>query len=193
MHIKKIFLKNVRCFEEFTLEFEKSNSSVLIVGDNGEGKSTLLRSIAMGLCDESSAAALFRELRGRFVKLGKEEEDTLIDLYLSNGPEQSFIIETKWRSLKKSIGGSLESLKQTIFRGHKKIKKNIIDQEEFPWKSIFIAGYGAGLRTSGSATLDSYLAVDAVYPLFRYDEPLLNPELALRRLVDEEKETKTKT
>jgi len=187
MHIKKIFLKNVRCFEEFTLEFEKSNSSVLIVGDNGEGKSTLLRSIAMGLCDESSAAALFRELRGRFVKLGKEEEDTLIDLYLSNGPEQSFIIETKWRSLKKSIGGSLESLKQTIFRGHKKIKKNIIDQEEFPWKSIFIAGYGAGLRTSGSATLDSYLAVDAVYPLFRYDEPLLNPELALRRLVDEEK------
>jgi len=187
MHIKKIFLKNVRCFEEFTLEFEKSNSSVLIVGDNGEGKSTLLRSIAMGLCDESSAAALFRELRGRFVKLGKEEEDTLIDLYLSNGPEQSFIIETKWRSLKKSIGGSLESLKQTIFRGHKKIKKNIIYQEEFPWKSIFIAGYGAGLRTSGSATLDSYLAVDAVYPLFRYDEPLLNPELALRRLVDEEK------
>lgn len=187
MHIKKIFLKNVRCFEEFTLEFEKSNSSVLIVGDNGEGKSTLLRSIAMGLCDESSAAALFRELRGRFVKLGKKEEDTLIDLYLSNGPEQSFIIETKWRSLKKSIGGSLESLTQTIFRGHEKNKKNKIDQEEFPWKSIFIAGYGAGLRTSGSATLDSYLAVDAVYPLFRYDEPLLNPELALRRLVDEEK------
>ena len=108
MYIKRIFLKNVRCFEEFTLEFEKSNSSVLIVGDNGEGKSTLLRSIAMGLCDESSAAALFRELRGRFVKLGKEEEDTLIDLYLSNGPEQSFIIETKWRSLKKSIGGLLK-------------------------------------------------------------------------------------
>jgi len=186
MYIKRIFLKNVRCFEEFTLEFEKSNSSVLIVGDNGEGKSTLLRSIAMGLCDSTSAAALFRELGGRFVRRGKEEEDTFIDLYLSNGSEQSFIIETKWRSLKKSIGGSLESLTQTIFRGHKKNERNIIDQEEFPWKSIFIAGYGAGLRTSGSATLDSYLAVDAVYPLFRYDEPLLNPELALRRLVDEE-------
>jgi energy-coupling factor transporter ATP-binding protein EcfA2 len=186
MHLKKIFLKNIRCFEEFTLEFEKSNSSVLIVGDNGEGKSTLLRSIAMGLCDSTSASALFRELGGRFVRRGKEEEDTFIDLYLSNGPEQSFIIETKWRSLKKSIGGSLESLTQIIFSGHKKNERNIIDQEEFPWKSIFIAGYGAGLRTSGSATLDSYLAVDAVYPLFRYDEPLLNPELALRRLVDEE-------
>lgn len=187
MYIKRIVLKNIRCFKEFTLEFEKSNSSVLIVGDNGEGKSTLLRSIAMGLCDESSAAALFRELRGRFVRRGKEEEDTSIDLYVSNGSEQSFIIETKYRSLKKSVGGSLEGLTQTIYRGHEKNETNKIGQEEFPWKSIFIAGYGAGLRTSGSASLDSYLAVDAVYPLFRYDEPLLNPELVLRRLVDEEK------
>src|SRR4030042_1079759 len=115
MYIKKIFLKNIRSFEEFTLEFEKSSSSVLIVGDNGEGKSTLLRSIAMGLCDESSAAALFRELRGRFVRRGKKKEDTFIDLYLSNGSEQSFIIETKYCSLKKSIGGSLENLTQTIY------------------------------------------------------------------------------
>jgi DNA repair exonuclease SbcCD ATPase subunit len=44
MYIKKIVLKNIRCFEEFTLEFDKNNRSVLIVGDNGEGKSTLLRS-----------------------------------------------------------------------------------------------------------------------------------------------------
>ena len=140
MHIKKIFLKNIRCFEEFTLEFEKSNSSVLIVGDNGEGKSTLLRSIAMGLCDQSSAAALFRELGGRFIRRGKGGGETLIDLYLSGGQKQSFIIETKWRSLKKSIGGSLESLTQTIFRGDKKNERNKIGQEDFPWKSIFIAG-----------------------------------------------------
>ena len=191
MYIKKIVLKNIRCFGEFTLEFEKNNSSVLIVGDNGEGKSTLLRSIAMSLCDESSAAALFRELRGRFVRLGKEDEETLIELYLSDGPKQSFLIETKWRTLKKSVGGSLENLTQSIYRGHKKDKKNKINQEEFPWRSIFVAGYGAGLRTSGSATLDSYLAVDAVYPLFRYDEPLLNPELALRRIVDEEEKKPT--
>ena len=33
----------------------------LVVGDNGTGKSTVLKSIALGLCDETSAAGLLKE------------------------------------------------------------------------------------------------------------------------------------
>ena len=54
----------------------------------------------------------------------------------------------------------------------------------FPWDRIFAAGYGAGIRVQGTADYDYYLTADAVYPLFRYDAPLQNPELIVRRLVD---------
>ncbi len=78
MYIKRVKLNKVRCFEKLEIDFDRLGSSVLFVGDNGDGKSTILKSIAMGLCDESSAAALFRELPGEFVrrKHGMEEAIT---------------------------------------------------------------------------------------------------------------------
>ena len=57
MYITKVILKNVRCFEDVTLNLDpegegKPTMWTVVVGDNGDGKTTLLRSIAMGLCDE---------------------------------------------------------------------------------------------------------------------------------------------
>ena len=68
MYIKRIFLKNIRCFDELEINFDKNGYSALILGDNGDGKSTLLKSLAIGLCDESSAAGLHRELPGELVR-----------------------------------------------------------------------------------------------------------------------------
>lgn len=178
MEINKIHLKNIRCFDDFTFEFDGNNDSALIAGDNGTGKSTILRCLAMSLCDESSAAALFRELHGSIIKKYSKNKEAFIDLYLKDG-KKYYIIETKFTRIRK-----LERLKQTIYLG--KVKKNrTIGQELFPWHLIFIAGYGAGARTLGSGSIDSYLPIDAVYTLFRYDEPLQNPELALRRYESE--------
>ena len=76
MYITKVVLENVRCFEDVTLDLEPDGETTMwtvVVGDNGDGKTTLLRSIAMGLCDESSAAGLLRELDGKFVRTGEDE------------------------------------------------------------------------------------------------------------------------
>ena len=35
MEINKIHLKNIRCFDDFTFEFDGNNDSALIAGDNG--------------------------------------------------------------------------------------------------------------------------------------------------------------
>src|SRR5260370_36315549 len=73
MKIKRVYLKNIRCFDE--LEISLGGKSAWSIGDNGDGKSTVIRSLAMGLCDDSSAAALFRDLHGETVrkpsKIGK--------------------------------------------------------------------------------------------------------------------------
>ncbi len=62
MYITKVVLENVRCFDDVTLNLESEEGETtmwtVLVGDNGNGNTTLLRSIAMGLCDESSATGL---------------------------------------------------------------------------------------------------------------------------------------
>ncbi len=73
MYVKRIYLENIRCFEEFELEFKAHGESALFAADNGDGKTTLLRSIAIGLCDETSAGALLRDTNGETIRMGKEE------------------------------------------------------------------------------------------------------------------------
>lgn len=202
MYIKRVMLNNVRCFEELEIDFDQPGSSVLFLGDNGDGKSTILKSIAMGLCDESSAAALFRELPGEFVrrKHGRKEaktgEEAKIEIDLAGDGGWTYRIVTVIKS-----GETFERVSQFSERKvNKKVSKRVskrqglyrfreneyeeLDQDTFPWEQIFVSGYGAGLRVQGTADFQHYLAVDAVYPLFKYDEPLQNPELVVRRLVE---------
>lgn len=183
LYIKRVELKNIRCFEEFVLEFDEEQNSVLLVGDNGEGKSTLLRSIAISICDFTSAAGLFRELKGKFIRKRSKQEN-YIEIHLEDKIKKNitYIIRTDFVRLK---GTDIEQLNQTLQIKHGNKSPIILDQEMFPWNRLFVVGYGAGSRVLGSGSIDSYSIIDAVYTLFRYDEPLQNPELALRRLKDE--------
>lgn len=202
MYIKRVELENIRCFDKFEIDFEKRGSSVLLLGDNGDGKSTILKSIAMGLCDQSSAAALFRELPGEFVRrrVDKEEAKTgdfaTIKIDLATGGGVVYRIVTTITSLK-----TFERVTQKLYMTRGGGKPVEIDQDKdpykFPWNHIFVSGYGPGIRVQGSADFQHYLAADAVYPLFKHDEPLQNPELVIRRLIEEESDrnenSKTKT
>lgn len=178
MYIEKLLLENIRCLDSLSVEMEKPGESILFVGDNGDGKSSVLRSIAMGLCDESSSASLLRELPGEFVKNKKDE--AAIEIYLRNGRRKRFKIITKILSLKE-----YEKVKQTIYEEKNgKFKKLSVEQEKkFPWNKIFVSAYGAGARTQGTEDFQHYFSGDAVYTLFNYDALLQNPELVVRRLI----------
>lgn len=180
MYIKRIKLVNIRCCEDLTIDFSdfrKKGASILISGDNGDGKSTVLRSIAMGLCDLTSSSGLLRDLPGDLITRGKEKKGGKIEIeFAIQRGRKAFRIVTEINSL----GEAFEVVDQKLFRG-----KREIDEEEFPWERIFVTGYGAGLRTSGTQDYEYYLPVDAMYPLFQYDMPLQNPELVFRRVIDE--------
>ena len=173
MYITKVHLSNVRCCENLTIKFDKHGSSILLCGDNGDGKSTVLRCVAMGLCDQTSAAGLLRELSGDFVR--KDEDKATIIIELLDTQRKTYKIETTITSLK-----AFESLTQKVFINGKES-----DQQRFPWHDIFVAAYGPGNRITGTADYQHYVAVDAVYSLFKNEVPLQNPELVLRRAIDE--------
>lgn len=196
MYVKKIHLENIRCFSNFVVEVHNKGSSLLILGDNGEGKSTVLRSLAMGLCDESSAAALFRELPGEFVRRppGKPhvpEGDfgtICIDLeHEEDGEIQEYRIKTKITAGKIFERVSQKSKHSGLYKLIKdgtSVIEEQIKEKDFPWDKFFVSGYGAGSRSQGISDYRYYLPVDAVYPIFNYSVSLQNPELAVRRLID---------
>lgn len=142
----------------------------VIVGDNAAGKTTLLRSIAIGLCDESNAAGLMKESDSGYVRYGKKirEGSIIIDLV---GDTKKYQIKTIIEHIKINNSYFERVRQKTISPRGKK----------FPWHKLFVAGYGAGRGTSGTGDVAGYSVINAVYNMFNYTEGLQNPELVIRR------------
>lgn len=171
LYVSQIELENFRCFENVAVDVNTSASSapwILLTGDNASGKTTLLKAIALGLCDRSSAAGLLRESDSGYIRDGQETSTIRIRLVERIGAESGdeFAITTRLTRLPQH----LESLDQETE-----------PKDDFPWDRIFVCGYGAGRGTSGTGDVAGYTAISAVYNLFNYSEGLQNPELTIRR------------
>lgn len=172
MYIRRVELKNFRCFESVVIEADVTTRHApwtLLTGDNASGKTTLLKAIALGLCDGSSAAGLLRESDSGYIRHGQNTATIKIDLVdlAEDGSESKYQIKT-----------SLARLNRHLERLEQETTPNC----DFPWERIFVCGYGAGRGTSGTGDVAGYTAISAVYNLFNYSEGLQNPELSIRRL-----------
>ncbi|MEZ4848999.1 MAG: AAA family ATPase [Bacteroidia bacterium] len=65
MYIHKVHIQNIRSFSDFTIEFSRGEEAGwhVLVGDNGSGKSSLLRAISLGLIGPLDAKFLRLSLR----------------------------------------------------------------------------------------------------------------------------------
>lgn len=176
LYLSQIRLINVKCFEDLTVQLGEMNPKVpwtLILGDNATGKTTFLKSIALGLCDETSASALLKESDEGYIRRGKRK--AVISLILSNKdrPLDRYQIITRIEKVKDD---SPERVRQ----------ETRPKREEFPWDDIFACGYGAGRGTSGTGDIAGYSQLDSVYNLFNYTSELQNPELVIWRHSDSE-------
>ncbi len=178
MYISKIRLISVRGFVDETIDLSSSEGVkkwLVILGDNGSGKTTILRSIAMGLCDVTGAASLLQDTSGDWISWGKNEATIIIDF---------------WNKRKKF------TIKTTIFKtesGGEAVSQLTEPSVDFPWKDIFTCGYGARRSIIGGrspTTTDPYSPADALYTLFSYEWDLFSPELMFRRYAETKEEQK---
>lgn len=184
MYISRIELNNIRCFEHFSVKLETDGEPVLwttIVGDNATGKTTLLRSIAIGLCDESSAAGLLKESEEGYIRRNEDNASICIELKERTEPNKTYTIKTNIELLESERHLHIERLRQTTQ-----------PPDKFPWVKIFVCAYGADRGTAGSADIAGYSAISAVYNIFNNIEGLQNPELTIRRIQKQEVETEVK-
>jgi len=81
VYLKKIRLQNIKCFEDVTLKFPHRQGSYggwnVILGENGRGKSTLLRSIALGVLNPFVAFFALEQQEGKFARQGAAEPATV--------------------------------------------------------------------------------------------------------------------
>ena len=165
--IRRVRLTNIRCFDDVTLDLSvRSRPSLrtVILGDNATGKTTLLRSIALGLCDESDATALLKQVPGRFVGDYKVGRGNIEIELVRNGSGERCRIRT---------GIFMTSSGSEVVR---KELDGLSSTEE-----VFVVGYGTQRTKPGIQSHDRYTAAAAVATLFDPDETLQNPELILRR------------
>lgn len=171
MYIKRVELTNIRCFEHIEIDLSSDGGIrkwAVILGDNGVGKTTLLRSIALALGDKESAAALFRDLSGEWVRRGSPDKKGTIRIDFGNEKRKKQTIYTKIVILNDKGRESIDDYKN--------------EPTDLPWSEIFACGYGAARGIFGTRSYSEYRTIDSVYSLFDYELSLQNAELILRRL-----------
>ena len=177
-YISKIRLKNIKCFPgEVAIDLSQPSTGnpswTLLLGDNGTGKTSFLRCIAMCLCDETSASGLLTELSGNIIRDGCKDAAIELHLASANQPKSPYKITTKFHK----TDSNTEGLKQTTE-----------PEKGFPRAELLACGYGAAFGTIGSEVYERYRPIDAVYSLFNYTARLQNPENALFRISQEDVE-----
>ncbi|MCP4215166.1 MAG: AAA family ATPase [bacterium] len=178
--LTRVELKNIQGFESLKVGLAPKKSKpinfTLLLGDNSTGKTSFLRSLAVGMCEEVEAAALLDNIHGKFITNGQTHG--IITIHLDLPGEGIFRIDT---FVERS--GNTERVKKQYYHILDEGKAEELVHSEFPWNRLFVCGYGAG-RTLGQLREkhEEYRFKNAVGSLFRYDQPLQDPELNLRKL-----------
>ena len=180
MYIRSIELENIRCFEQIKVEFGSGADPAawnLILGDNGVGKSTLLRALALGLSPPDEASALLKEAGHSWLRHS----------------DRRGIIRVGWGS--ESVRGEREFQIEIVGDGvvilsvesHSDNPDALPTESLGEWREqrthkICVCGYGAGRSLFGDRSIGRYTVREAVLNLFEEEGRLQNPELVLHRL-----------
>lgn len=170
----KVELEQIRCFKNLVVSFQNVNKQkpkkwTMVLGDNATGKTTFLRSIAIGLCNESDGTALMRKMQGGFVRKGAQKGIIRLTLKEESN-KKDFVITT---TIEKMLDSESERL-----------TKITNPEDDFPWKDIFVCGYGTHRTGMADASFDRYSPLYALSTLFDTTISLQNPEVVLLKAKD---------
>lgn len=176
LYLKQLTVHEARCFNDLDVSFvskeNKPRMLTQLVGRNGSGKTSLLRILALALCQQKEASALMSQLAGEFIRQGASQEDAseaVIELSLFDAadPDTTYLTRT---IVRREPSGQEIVLKET-------------EPEDFPWGEIFVSGYGVNRGTGPGEPLPSdYRRMEAVASLFDDRSNIIDAESVLRAL-----------
>lgn len=138
MFLKKIHLQNFKCLANIELSFEKTSSQnrqwTLVLGENGTGKSNVLKAIALVTCGSNALGELLGETDS-WIRNGTDkcQIDAVLGTKKGEIREISLVINRK-DNYSDIISNNRESLR-------------LIDEAiDYADRNYFIVAYGAGRR-----------------------------------------------
>ncbi|KVA26786.1 hypothetical protein WI44_27265 [Burkholderia cepacia] len=170
LYLSKLQFSNIRGFKNFALSFEtprKYRQWTIFIGDNGHGKTTILRAIAVGLGDEATSSELLALLPGQFIRMNKKG---------TYSPSSKIIITLRDFESKKQIDITTEL--KLDEHGGVSVNKTVSDAA-FQWNDVFVCGYGSN-RGIGGRMHSQYALRNSLLTLFNDRAGLLEPESVLR-------------
>jgi predicted ATPase len=177
MYIKSIELTNIRCFEHIKVDFGRDGKIApvtVILGDNGTGKSTLLRTIALALAPSSQSMAMFDSFQH---SVRNDYRSGVITVKSEDDKEYNTeVMSERYIHTITIYPGNDDELREI---------EDKLNKTDFSPKDMFVCAYGAARRSYGNRSFSQYSVRDATATLFDYDADLQNPELILRRLGDQ--------
>jgi predicted ATP-binding protein involved in virulence len=196
MYIKRIILKNIKGFKELDFNLARTKTGnyegwSVFTGDNGSGKSSLLKAIAVALIGKDASRSLQPSFE-RWIRFEEKEGIIEIDLvrddpddtFTSQGntPDQGFIVGCSF--LKN--GG-----KEPLIKAISKVRSKPTHLgERGPWSTEshgwFSCGYGPFRRVFGASSdaqrLMSSSVTNRFVTMFREDASLAEVDVWLREL-----------
>lgn len=162
MYIGKIILKNIRGFTDLQFDLMRDDGSyagwTVFTGDNGSGKSSLLKSIAIGMTGKDAARVLQPSFY-RWVRDGAEDDEASIQLEIVRSQEDDVVVEggrppsSQFPARLALRNGGKEPVLQTVIPAGK--PKNYSTPERTIWspdaRGWFSCGYGPFRRVSGES------------------------------------------
>ena len=152
MFLKSVSIKNIRCIKDLHLPLTNDEGKIrqwsIILGDNGSGKSTILRSIVLLLSGSNAFAKLVDNI------------DTWIRKGENNGEIRAIVTSPK--SYDQEL--KLQFIRGQDIRGIFDMNKNTFDvidnSVKKSKKNYFYAGYGVSRRLSGEKKRNSIKGSD---------------------------------
>src|SRR5918994_5946671 len=142
MFLTRVELTNVRCIRSMTLPLETSSGVTrkwtLLLGDNGVGKSTLMRSIGLVLAGSSALAELIGD-PDSLARFGEQECTISADLETADG-------EKRHISLKISRGDTIKEVYETNKETLELLDRAIARAS----RNYLVIAYGASRRLSST-------------------------------------------
>ncbi len=171
LQLKRLQIENFRCFDLVELPFAErglARKRTIFIGNNGHGKTSLLRALAIGLCPFKEATGLIDKLPGQVIRVSKKRKPNdsariRIELFDPVAPDQTYTITT------------------TVYLqyGQEYLEKET-EPRDFPWQRLFVCGYGANRGSERYTAASRYSLSGSLMSLFTEEPALQDPESVLK-------------
>jgi predicted ATP-binding protein involved in virulence len=170
--INEIELQNIRALKDQKIYFEKGVN--IIIGENGTGKTTLLKVIALSLCQKYMAASIYLDSKELFKRATKKKSFSKIK-FVNNIAKDEVVCEADFDNY------------NTIFK--KKNSDHLSRQDANQEVLLSVCGVFGAQRNSSTELLQEDVSIEMapmefLKPLFGDPKNFLNPVFAFNLFKD---------